>query len=59
MHNAVGIVEVSSIAMGYEVQDAMLKAANVELLVARTICSGKYLVAVGGDVAAVRFKRGE
>ena len=31
----------------------MLKAAAVELLVARTICSGKYLVVVGGDVAAV------
>jgi microcompartment protein CcmL/EutN len=52
MPDAIGMIEVSSIAMGYEVQDAMLKAANVELLVARTICSGKYLVVVGGDVAA-------
>ncbi|GAB4317540.1 MAG: BMC domain-containing protein [Candidatus Sumerlaeia bacterium] len=53
MADAVGMVEVSSIAMGYELQDAMIKAANVELLVARTICSGKYIVIVGGDVAAV------
>jgi len=54
MAQAVGIIEVSSIAMGYEVEDAMLKSAEVDLLVARTICSGKYLVAVGGDVAAVQ-----
>ncbi|AXA34854.1 MAG: BMC domain-containing protein [Candidatus Hydrogenedentota bacterium] len=53
MADAVGMVEVSSVAMGYEVEDAMLKAAEVQLLVARTICSGKFLVAVGGKVADV------
>ena len=31
----------------------MVKAASVNVLMARTICSGKYLVAVGGDVASV------
>jgi microcompartment protein CcmL/EutN len=31
----------------------MLKAADVELLLARSICSGKYMVMVRGDVAAV------
>jgi microcompartment protein CcmL/EutN len=50
--NAIGMVELSSIATGYVVQDAMLKAADVKLLLARTICSGKYVVLVGGDVAA-------
>lgn len=39
--------------MGYQAEDAMLKAASVDLLLARTICSGKYLVVVGGDVASV------
>ena len=52
-NNAIGIVELTSIASGFEVSDAMLKAANVELLVARTICSGKYLSMVGGEVAEV------
>lgn len=33
--------------------DAMLKMADVELVLARTICSGKYMVLVRGDVAAV------
>jgi len=51
--NSIGLVELSSIAVGYVVEDAMLKAAAVDLLLARTICSGKYLVVVGGDVAAV------
>jgi len=31
----------------------MLKAATVELLLSRSICSGKYMVAVRGNVAAV------
>ena len=51
--DAIGILELSSIAIGYRAQDAMLKAARVELLLARTICSGKYLIAVCGDVASV------
>jgi microcompartment protein CcmL/EutN len=51
--NSIGLIEVASIASGYLAQDAMLKAADVQLLLARTICSGKYLVAIGGDVAAV------
>ncbi len=51
--NSIGLLELSSIATGFLAQDAMLKSAPVELLVARTICSGKYIVAVGGDVAAV------
>ena len=51
---AIGVVELSSVAAGFAVVDAMLKAANVEPLVFRTICSGKYLAMIGGDVADVR-----
>ena len=51
--DAIGLVEVSSIALGHLSEDAMLKAASVDLLMARTICSGKFIVVVGGDVAAV------
>jgi microcompartment protein CcmL/EutN len=35
------------------VSDAMLKAAAVDLMLARSICSGKYMVMVRGDVSAV------
>lgn len=51
--NSIGLVEVSSVAIGYLAEDAMLKSAPVELLLARSICSGKYLLVVGGDVASV------
>jgi microcompartment protein CcmL/EutN len=50
---AVGVIELSSIARGFEVQDAVLKSASVRKLLARTICSGKYLVMVSGELADV------
>jgi microcompartment protein CcmL/EutN len=51
--NSIGGIELSSVAAGFQATDAMLKAAEVELLLARSICSGKYLTLVRGDVAAV------
>ena len=54
MHHAIGLIELNSIAKGIEAGDAMLKTAEVTLLVAKTICPGKYIVMVGGDVAAVQ-----
>ncbi len=51
--NSIGLIELSSIAAGYLVADAMLKAADTELLLSRSICSGKYMTMVRGDVAAV------
>ena len=51
---AIGIVETSSIAKGFEIADTILKAANVEIVLNRTICPGKYVVLVGGDVDAVQ-----
>ncbi len=50
---SIGVVELSSIGVGYRIEDEMLKAASVELLIARTICSGKYLIVVGGAVSDV------
>ena len=52
--HSIGLVELSSIAAGFLVADTMLKAADVKLLLNRTICSGKYLVLVAGNVAAVQ-----
>jgi microcompartment protein CcmL/EutN len=51
---AIGIVETSSIAKGFEIADTILKAANVQIVVNRTICPGKYMVLIGGDVDAVQ-----
>ncbi len=53
MGQAVGAIELSSIGVGYRVQDEMLKAASIDLYIARTICSGKYLIVYGGGISDV------
>ena len=50
---SIGVIELSSLGLGYRIEDDMLKAASVELLIARTICSGKYFIVVGGSVSDV------
>lgn len=51
---SIGLIELSSIAAGFAVADTMLKAGSVRLLLSRSICSGKYMVLIGGETAAVQ-----
>jgi microcompartment protein CcmL/EutN len=51
---SIGLIELSSVAAGFAVADTMLKAGNVRLILSRSICSGKYMVLIGGDTAAVQ-----
>lgn len=51
--NSIGLIELTSVAAGFQACDAMLKAADVELVLSRSICSGKYMAMVRGDVAAI------
>jgi microcompartment protein CcmL/EutN len=51
---SIGLLELSSVGAGIEAADTMLKAGNVRLLLSRSICSGKYMVLIGGDAAAVQ-----
>lgn len=53
MQPALALVELSSIATGIAVGDAMVKRAPLEVLYAGTIHPGHYLVLVAGEVAAV------
>jgi len=57
---ALALIELSSIARGYQVADAMVKKAPVALLDCRPVSPGKFLVLVAGDVASVdeAFRRG-
>ncbi len=50
---SIGLIELSSIAAGFAVADTMLKAGDVHILLSRSICSGKYMVLIGGEVSAV------
>lgn len=54
MASAIGMIELTSIARGIETCDFMVKAAQVELLRASTVCPGKYMIIVGGDTGDVR-----
>lgn len=52
--SAIGMNEFMSIPTGMFACDAMLKAADVELVSAGCVCAGKYYIVVAGEVAAVR-----
>lgn len=51
--DTLGIVESASIASGIAITDLMLKTADVELIQSSTICSGRYMIYIAGNCAAV------
>lgn len=53
MISSIGLVELNSIARGVETTDVMLKAGGVDLVFAKPVCPGKFLVMVHGDVGSV------
>ncbi len=53
MHSAIGMVEFKTVAAGITAADQMVKTAEVELLEAQTVCPGKYIALVAGDLSAV------
>lgn len=53
MSMAIGMVEFTSIARGIYAADQMVKVADVEIVTASSVCPGKYITIVQGDVAAV------
>ena len=50
---AIGFLELNSIAKGIEAADRILKTADTNLLYAKAGCPGKYTVLFSGEVAAV------
>ena len=53
MTTTIGFLETNSIARGVEAADAVLKAADTELISARPSCPGKFQILFSGEVAAV------
>ena len=51
---SIGLMELKSIPPGVETADAMLKAADVELLLSTPICPGRYVIIISGQVGPVR-----
>ena len=54
MAKAIGMVEFTSIARGIYAADQMVKISDVEIVTAGSVCPGKYIAIVHGDVAAVQ-----
>ncbi len=53
MENAIGLIEMSSIAKGFEVADTLVKTADSTLVEAHTVCPGKFLILITGKVGDV------
>jgi microcompartment protein CcmL/EutN len=54
MEKSIGVVEFRSIAVGIGAVDMIVKASEVRVLDARTICPGKYYIIFAGNVSAVK-----
>ncbi len=54
MARAIGMVEFISIARGIYAADQMVKISDVEIVTASSVCPGKFIAIVHGDVAAVQ-----
>ncbi|XVG94853.1 BMC domain-containing protein [Eubacteriales bacterium KG127] len=57
---AIGMIEFNSIARGIFVADEMVKTSDVEIVTANSVCPGKYIAIIHGDVSSVEtaVKRG-
>ena len=53
MSKAIGMVEYKTVSAGVAGADHMIKTAEVAVLEAQTVCPGKYIVLISGDLSAV------
>jgi microcompartment protein CcmL/EutN len=56
---AIALLELSSIASGVETCDSMVKRAPVAILKSGTVSKGRFLILIGGSVAAVEEAHAE
>ena len=53
MSKAIGMAEFKTVSAGITAADAMVKTADVEIIEAETVCPGKYIVILTGELSAV------
>ena len=53
MYQAIGVIELKSIAKGIEATDAALKSAGIQLVSAHPSCPGKYEIILTGTISNV------
>lgn len=54
MSKAIGMVEYKTVAAGITAADAMVKTADISIIEAQTVCPGKYIAIISGDLSAVK-----
>lgn len=54
MKKAIGMIEYKTVSSGILAADRMVKTSEVDVLEATTVCPGKYMVIISGDLSAVR-----
>ena len=54
MSKAIGMIEFKTTATGITAADAMVKTSEVEIVEAQTVCPGKYIAIITGDLSAVK-----
>ena len=54
MSKAIGMIEYKTVAKGVTATDLMVKTAEVDIIEAQTVCPGKYISIVTGELSAVR-----
>lgn len=54
MAKAIAVSEYKTVSAGVTAADAMLKAADVDVVEAATVCPGKYIIIITGELSAVR-----
>lgn len=54
MSKAIGMVEYQTVSVGILAADSMVKTAEVDIIEAQTVCPGKYIVIISGELSAVR-----
>lgn len=54
MKKAIGMIEMKTVSSGMRAADTMVKTAEVDIIEASTVCPGKYIVLISGELSAVK-----
>ena len=54
MSKAIGMIEYKTVCAGITATDLMVKTSEVDIIEAQTVCPGKYIAIVTGDLSAVK-----
>ena len=52
--NSIGLIEVKNVSKGIKITDEMLKSAGITLIQSGSVCPGKYVTLIGGDLSSIK-----